>query len=505
MAAPSTEALFLIKDVKPGSKNLNIVFIVLEIGRVTKTKDGHEVRSCKVADKSGSIAISVWDELGSLIQPGDIIKLTRGYASIWKGCLTLYTGRGGDLQKIGEFCMVYSEVPNFSEPNPELLAQANQQNKSGKPDQNQRGNSPPNQNSEPSSSSFIIDFNLAYEELNFTYNDTEFIIDPGTQPCSPFSIPDAVTVFVCVFYIIIFLLAIPGNLIVGLVIGLSKQALPPSDLYLLHLAVADLLLAVTLPFWATSVTKGWVFGDTMCKIITIVQELSFYSSILFLTCISMDRYMAIVRAMEARRSNRQLISWGICTAVWAIGALLSLPALFYSSFSSNNSSQTVCAEFYDPSSANEWRLATRVLRHSLGFVIPLAIMLPCYGVTIRRLLHIRGGFQRQRAMRVIVFVVVAFLLCWTPYHIAVMTDTFFRAKIVTYQCPARMAVDQAMFATQSLGLLHSCVNPVLYAFVGEKFRRRLQQIMRRMGVLERTSLSKTSRSSLSSEVTSTFM
>ncbi|XP_028847573.1 SOSS complex subunit B2 isoform X2 [Denticeps clupeoides] len=139
------EAVLLIKDVKPGSKNLNIVFIVLEIGRVTKTKDGHEVRSCKVADKSGSIAISVWDELGSLIQPGDIIRLTRGYASIWKGCLTLYTGRGGDLQKIGEFCMVYSEVPNFSEPNPELLAQVNVHNKTGKGES--RGNSPPHQNS----------------------------------------------------------------------------------------------------------------------------------------------------------------------------------------------------------------------------------------------------------------------------------------------------------------------------------------------------------------------
>ncbi|XP_055726997.1 SOSS complex subunit B2 isoform X2 [Salvelinus fontinalis] len=144
MSNAINEGLFLIKDVKPGSKNLNIVFIVLEIGRVTKTKDGHEVRSCKVADKSGSIAISVWDELGSLIQPGDIIRLTRGYASMWKGCLTLYTGRGGDLQKIGEFCMVYSEVPNFSEPNADLLAQ-NQQNKTGKSDQ--RGNSPPNQNS----------------------------------------------------------------------------------------------------------------------------------------------------------------------------------------------------------------------------------------------------------------------------------------------------------------------------------------------------------------------
>ncbi|ERE91726.1 SOSS complex subunit B1-like protein [Cricetulus griseus] len=120
-----------VKDIKPGLKNLNLIFIVLETdrlargaaGRVTKTKDGHEVRTCKVADKTGSINISVWDDVGNLIQPGDIIRLTKGYASVFKGCLTLYTGRGGDLQKIGEFCMVYSEVPNFSEPNPEYNTQ----------------------------------------------------------------------------------------------------------------------------------------------------------------------------------------------------------------------------------------------------------------------------------------------------------------------------------------------------------------------------------------------
>ncbi|KAK7832167.1 hypothetical protein U0070_015314 [Myodes glareolus] len=90
-----------IKDIKAGLKNLNVVFIVLEIGRVTKTKDGHEVRSCKVADRTGSITISVWDEIGGLIQTGDIIRLTRG------------------------FCMVYSEVPNFSEPNPDYRGQQN--------------------------------------------------------------------------------------------------------------------------------------------------------------------------------------------------------------------------------------------------------------------------------------------------------------------------------------------------------------------------------------------
>uniref|UniRef100_A0A8C5IVV0 SOSS complex subunit B2 n=1 Tax=Junco hyemalis TaxID=40217 RepID=A0A8C5IVV0_JUNHY len=119
----ASDTYFLIKDIKPGLKNLNVIFIVLEIGRVTKTKDGHEVRSCKVADKTGSITICVWDEIGGLIQPGDIIRLTKGYASLWKGCLTLYTGRGGELHKIGEFCMVYSEVPNYSEPNSEHVGQ----------------------------------------------------------------------------------------------------------------------------------------------------------------------------------------------------------------------------------------------------------------------------------------------------------------------------------------------------------------------------------------------
>ncbi|XP_073501853.1 SOSS complex subunit B2 [Phyllobates terribilis] len=140
-----------IKDIKTGQKNLNVVFIVLEIGRVTKTKDGHEVRSCKVADKTGSITVSVWDEIGSLIQSGDIIRLTRGYASMWKGCLTLYSGRGGELQKIGEFCMVYSEVPNFSEPNPDFANLQQKANPNKAVHMDKSNNSPPNNGNGPQS------------------------------------------------------------------------------------------------------------------------------------------------------------------------------------------------------------------------------------------------------------------------------------------------------------------------------------------------------------------
>ncbi|KAH6931210.1 hypothetical protein HPB50_022944 [Hyalomma asiaticum] len=54
-----------IGQLKPGMKNLTMTFIVLDIGRPIKTKDGHEVRTCRVADRSGSINISVWDEAGA--------------------------------------------------------------------------------------------------------------------------------------------------------------------------------------------------------------------------------------------------------------------------------------------------------------------------------------------------------------------------------------------------------------------------------------------------------
>ncbi|KAK7794077.1 hypothetical protein R5R35_010285 [Gryllus longicercus] len=96
-----TLELIAIKDIRPGLKNLNVIFIVLEVGHPTVTKENREVRTCKVADATASINVSIWDEPGKLIAPGDIICLTKGYASVWRNCLTLYSGKNGDIQKIG--------------------------------------------------------------------------------------------------------------------------------------------------------------------------------------------------------------------------------------------------------------------------------------------------------------------------------------------------------------------------------------------------------------------
>lgn len=85
------------------------------------TKENREVRTFKVGDPTACINVSVWDEPGKLLVPGDIVRLTKGYASVWRQCLTLYCGKNGDIHKIGDFCMNFNEQLNMSEPNPNLL------------------------------------------------------------------------------------------------------------------------------------------------------------------------------------------------------------------------------------------------------------------------------------------------------------------------------------------------------------------------------------------------
>lgn len=123
-----------IRDLKVGIKNVALTFIVLEVSRPSTTKEGHEIRTCRVADRSGTIHLSVWGEIGSHIQPGDICRLTKGYVSLYKCAPTLYVGKGGELVKTGEFCFIFNETHNVSEqivPNQQPSnAQGQQSNKS---------------------------------------------------------------------------------------------------------------------------------------------------------------------------------------------------------------------------------------------------------------------------------------------------------------------------------------------------------------------------------------
>uniref|UniRef100_A0A182YLB6 OB domain-containing protein n=1 Tax=Anopheles stephensi TaxID=30069 RepID=A0A182YLB6_ANOST len=119
---PNPIDLMAIKDIYPGMKNINVIFIILEIGPVTLTKENREVRTFKVADQSAAINVSIWDEPGKQLLPGDIVRLTKGYANVWRQSLTLYSGKNGEIVRLGDFCYTFNEMVNMSEPNPNLSA-----------------------------------------------------------------------------------------------------------------------------------------------------------------------------------------------------------------------------------------------------------------------------------------------------------------------------------------------------------------------------------------------
>lgn len=344
--------------------------------------------------------------------------------------------------------------------------------------------------------SFSVRFSDYYNESYYDGDEFTPNLTHAIDICKVAIAPE-VSIVVCVFYALIFLLAIPGNVLVVLVIVSARQALTPSDMYLFNLSLADGLLALTLPLWATSMMRGWVFGDVVCKLTNMAHELSFYCSIFFLACISVDRYRVIVHAMEARKEHWGMFSRLVCASVWSAGAALSISSAANSgTVESPDAKLTVCDEGF--------KLAPRLLRHVVGFLLPLAVMLGCYGVTVVRLLQTRS-FRKQRAMRVILAVVAAFLLCWAPHHVTVMVDTLMHVGQVRFSCDARQSMDKALFVTQSMALLHTCVNPVLYAFVGEKFRRNLRQLFPRWRTLERTSSLRFSRSTSQTSEGATFM
>lgn len=204
-----------------------------------------------------------------------------------------------------------------------------------------------------------------------------------------------------------------------------------------------------------------------------------------LACISLDRYLSIVHAVQMYSRKKPMVIQCCCLIVWLFCLLLSIPDWLFlkATVDSRRQDKTECVPSYPRNS--EWRLASRVLYHVVGFALPAIMLLFCY---IRILLRLKRGsqcVQKKRAMHVIVALVLAFFISWTPYNITLIIDTIHRESdkfINQSSCSGRTALDVAQTATSTLAYLHCCVNPVLYAFVGMKFRQQVFDMLRPLGI-----------------------
>ncbi|XP_026088572.1 C-C chemokine receptor type 6-like [Carassius auratus] len=279
-----------------------------------------------------------------------------------------------------------------------------------------------------------------------------------------------------------------GNALVIVTYALYKRTKSMTDVYLLNVAIADILFVVALPLIIYSEHHGWSMGNLSCKLLRGIYSVNLYSGMLLLACISGDRYLAIVQARRSYRlrSSTLLYSHLICAAVWMLALLLSLPTfMFYERYQSGQIESTVSSSeaqsyvcffmFESNETARMMKTAVPISQIVLGFLLPLLIMGFCYTSVIVTLLRVKN-FQRHKAVRVVLTVVLVFVACHMPYNIALLYYTIYISEI--QDCNHDEAVTMTMSITKSLAYLHACLNPLLYAFIGVNFRNHFRKILR---------------------------
>ncbi|KAM3910227.1 C-X-C chemokine receptor type 6-like [Leptodactylus fuscus] len=276
--------------------------------------------------------------------------------------------------------------------------------------------------------------------------------------------------FLPIAYSITCVLGLIGNaLIIILFVGYEKIK-TLTDTFLVNLAIADILFLLTLPFFAYQSAHSWIFGEPLCKIIRATYRVNLYTCMLTLTSITFDRFISITKVTKANKYQVTKQKWrfGFCALLWALALLLAIPQFLYSSSSHGNGT---CFERHDSHSTE---LALVSVQMTVGFIFPLISMLFCYSFILKTLVKARG-VQKRKSMKIIVVIVLVFIATQLPFNTIMLVltlkkDLFFDTLFITV-CTIMEVV----------AYIHPCLNPVLYFFVGTKFRKYFWKMLRALG------------------------
>lgn len=286
-----------------------------------------------------------------------------------------------------------------------------------------------------------------------------------------------------------FVIGIVGNSMVVAVIYCYMKLKTVANIFVLNLAVSDLTFLITLPMWATFTATGyhWPFGGFLCKASAGLVIFNLYTSIFFLTALSIDRYLAIVHPVRSRRFRTVAYARITCVVIWLFAFVLSLPtALTRDVHDIKDSNNTVCGILH-PTAENAMRmkdlpLAISLMKSLLGFLVPFIIIITCYCLIRRALLGARHIQKSSRSrddevLRMLAAAVLAFFLCWVPHQVFHLMQVFTQLT-PGHNCAIVEIIDTAMPFTICIAYLNSCVNPIVYGFVGNNFRKNLLRLLR---------------------------
>lgn len=268
-----------------------------------------------------------------------------------------------------------------------------------------------------------------------------------------------------VIYSITLVLGTIGN---GLVIFLTSFRMKKTvtTLWYRNLAVADFIFALSLSSEIAylALDYHWTLGRLMCKLGSVVSFLNMFASVFFLTAISTDRCVSVMLPVWALNHRTLRFASLMAGCVWASALALSLPYLNFRDTKYLPDGSVVC--IYNFGSEDDSDLRTQrhfsavMTEFTVGFIIPFTIILACYCAIIIKLRRNLFG-RSSRSFKIIVAVVLVFFCSWFPYHV-------FSILEILGEDSLRMekALDIGAPLAHALFCLSSCLNPLLYTFIG---------------------------------------
>ncbi|XP_054450699.1 C-C chemokine receptor type 5-like [Pteronotus mesoamericanus] len=314
--------------------------------------------------------------------------------------------------------------------------------------------------------------------MDYAVSTTTDYIDYGiSEPCHKTNVKEIAAKLLPPLYSLVFIFGFVGNLLVVLTLVNYKKLKSMTDIYLLNLAISDLLFLCTVPFWAHYAADQWVFGNKACQLLTGFYLIGFFSGVFFIILLTIDRYLAIVHAVFALKART--VTFGLATSgvTWVVSVLASLPGIIFTK-SQKEGPRLTCSPHYPTHQYHFWKNFQTLKMVILGLVLPLLVMVVCYSGILKTLLRCRNEKKRHKAVRLIFVIMIGYFLFWTPYNITLLLTTF-QNSFGLNNCSSSNRLDQAMQVTETLGMTHCCINPIIYAFVGEKFRNHLSALFRK--------------------------
>lgn len=322
---------------------------------------------------------------------------------------------------------------------------------------------------------------LFLEELDEVGNTTDlsYVVPNTVQLCSKATVNQFGARFIPVFYYTNFLLSYLGNGLVLFIIYKYEKLNTVTNIFLLNLVLSNVLFASSLPFWGKYHLSEWIFGVALCKMVSSAYFIGFYSSILFLTLMTFDRYLAVVHAVAAAKSRKRAYAIIASVAVWCISILASVKELVLQNVWKSPLDGLMCDESgYPESTMERWRLVSYYQQFLLFFLLPLFMVMYCYISITVRILATRMR-EKCRAIKLIFVIIFTFFVCWTPYNIVILL----RAIQISStrgddgSCSESESLDYALYVTRNIAYLYCCVSPVFYTFVGKKFQSHFKRLM----------------------------